>query len=69
MSHALLGKILMCEDLTDQETAIYHKFLEEKKRLDKLHKTTRAEDALASSSGLTSSRAARMTKESKKKKK
>ena len=38
MSHALLGKILLCEDLTDQETAIYHKFLEEKKRLEKLEK-------------------------------
>ena len=38
MSNTLLGKILLCEDLTDQETAIYNKFLEEKKRLEKLEK-------------------------------
>jgi hypothetical protein len=38
MSNTLLGKILLCEDLTDQETAIYNKFLEEKKRLEKENK-------------------------------
>jgi hypothetical protein len=41
MSNTLLGKILLCEDLNDQETAIYHKFLEEKKRLEKLEKESK----------------------------
>ncbi len=41
MSNTLLGKILLNEDLNVQETAIYNKFLEEKKRLEKLEKETK----------------------------
>lgn len=41
MSNSLLGKILLGEDLYGKEAEIYQNFLEEKKRLDKLHKTTK----------------------------
>ena len=41
MSNSLLGKILLGEELYGKEAEMYQKFLEEKKRLDKLDKMTK----------------------------